>query len=84
MPLQLSRGTLLVLDKKNRHIRVCSFWWERVDSNHRSKTQQIYSLPPLAAREHSHIQFFLFALIAECLFIIATISRKCKPFFEIF
>ena len=32
------------------------FWWERVDSNHRSRRQQIYSLPPLATREHSHIQ----------------------------
>ena len=31
-------------------------WWEKVDSNHRSMTQQIYSLPPLATREFSHIQ----------------------------
>ena len=30
------------------------FWWERMDSNHRSHWQQIYSLPPLATREHSH------------------------------
>ena len=30
-------------------------WWERVDSNHRSETQQIYSLPPLATRELSQI-----------------------------
>ena len=30
-------------------------WWERVDSNHRSQRQQIYSLPPLATRERSHI-----------------------------
>ena len=35
------------------------FWWERVDSNHRSRRQQIYSLPPLATREHSHIKFCL-------------------------
>ena len=27
------------------------FWWEGMDSNHRSETQQIYSLPPLATRE---------------------------------
>ena len=27
------------------------FWWKRVDSDHRSETQQIYSLPPLATRE---------------------------------
>ena len=32
-------------------------WWERVDSDHRSQWQQIYSLPPLAARERSHILF---------------------------
>ena len=28
-----------------------TFWWRRVDSNHRSESQQIYSLPPLATRE---------------------------------
>ena len=31
------------------------FWWERVDSDHRSKMQQIYSLSPLATRERSQI-----------------------------
>ena len=33
------------------------FWWARVDSNHRSWKQQIYSLSPLATREHAHIHF---------------------------
>ena len=33
-----------------------SFWWEKVDSNHRSRRQQIYSLPHLAALEFSHIK----------------------------
>ena len=28
-------------------------WWEMVDSNHRRRCQQIYSLPPLATREIS-------------------------------
>ena len=28
-----------------------------MDSNHRSRRQQIYSLPPLATRESLHIQF---------------------------
>ncbi len=28
-----------------------------MDSNHRSETQQIYSLPPLATREPLHIRF---------------------------
>ncbi len=31
------------------------FWWRRVDSNHRSESQQIYSLPPLATRELLHM-----------------------------
>ena len=31
-------------------------WWGRVDSNHRRHCQQIYSLSPLATREHPHIQ----------------------------
>ena len=34
-------------------------WWGKVDSNHRSDKQQIYSLSPLATREFPHIQFVL-------------------------
>ena len=30
-----------------------------MDSNHRSETQQIYSLPPLATRELSHMKLEL-------------------------
>ena len=33
------------------------YWWGKVDSNHRSYKQQIYSLSPLATRELSHIEF---------------------------
>ena len=33
------------------------FWWGRVDSNHRRHCQQIYSLSPLATREHPHMNF---------------------------
>ncbi len=40
---------------KNPSLRTWIFWWEKVDSNHRSQRQQIYSLPPLAAREFSQI-----------------------------
>ena len=38
----------------------CSYnvcWWGKVDSNHRSYKQQIYSLSPLATREFPHIHF---------------------------
>ena len=45
--------------------RIILSWWERVDSNHRSRRQQIYSLPPLATREHSHINLFCFHKIME-------------------
>ena len=34
------------------------FWWGMVDSDHRSQWQQIYSLPPLAARERSHMKLW--------------------------
>ena len=38
------------LQKENEQLlsELLTFWWERVDSNHRSDTQQIYSLPHLA------------------------------------
>lgn len=32
-------------------------WWEEVDSNHRSRGRQIYSLLPLATREPIHMKF---------------------------
>ena len=32
-------------------------WWGKVDSNHRSYKQQIYSLSPLATREFPHMKF---------------------------
>ena len=34
-------------------------WWRMVDSNHRSRWQQIYSLPPLAAREILHMELVI-------------------------
>ena len=43
--------------QKVQHQTVLDFsWWGRTDSNHRSETQQIYSLSPLATRELPHIQ----------------------------
>ena len=43
-------------DLSGRQIRQ-SVWWGRVDSNHRRHCQQIYSLSPLATREHPHMRF---------------------------
>ena len=31
-------------------------WWGKVDSNHRSYKQQIYSLSPMATREFPHMK----------------------------
>ena len=44
--------------KKNLITFVMRFWWRKVDSNHRSETQQIYSLPPLATRELLHMKLW--------------------------
>ena len=44
------------IKKRRSKADFASTWWRRVDSNHRSETQQIYSLPPLATRELLHIQ----------------------------
>ena len=40
--------------KKERSYYFVLFWWGEMDSNHRSRWQQIYSLPPLATREPPH------------------------------
>ena len=37
--------------------RMVLIWWGKVDSNHRSYKQQIYSLSPLATREFPHMKF---------------------------
>ncbi len=36
---------------RTKTVRIILLWWGEVDSNHRSKLQQIYSLSPLATRE---------------------------------
>ena len=49
--------TTFFLTKKSTSILRCCIvkkWWWKMDSNHRSRWQQIYSLPPLAAREFHH------------------------------
>ena len=37
-------------------MRTSDIWWKRVDSNHRRRSQQIYSLSPLATWVLFHIQ----------------------------
>ena len=40
-----------------------SFWWAEVDSNHRSRRRQIYSLIHLAALESAHIFIKFFSKV---------------------
>ena len=51
-------STNLPLPIKTHQLRWWVFcWWGKVDSNHRSYKQQIYSLSPLATREFPHMKF---------------------------
>jgi hypothetical protein len=45
---------------------LCKKWWREVDSNHRRRSRQIYSLIPLATREPLQI---LFNTIASVLMV---------------
>ena len=42
---------MMLEDAKNSAPKLVRSWWGKVDSNHRSDKQQIYSLSPLATRE---------------------------------
>ena len=49
------QGFWSILRNKKTRLKNLVWWWERVDSNHRSHWRQIYSLFPLATRELSQI-----------------------------
>ena len=51
--------------KKHHPSGWCFCWWGKVDSNHRSYKQQIYSLSPLATREFPHMNFVLKSVCME-------------------
>ncbi len=58
-----------------------------MDSNHRSKLQQIYSLPPLATREPLHIQFsrnYDFTILARAWPFVKDFFKKTEKFFDFF
>ena len=52
------RKRTLIFKKSRSKANFAPTWWRRVDSNHRSETQQIYSLPPLATRELLHMKLW--------------------------
>ncbi len=57
-----SKAHILAKSKRNSAPKLVRSWWGKVDSNHRSDTQQIYSLSPLATREFPHIHFAVLIL----------------------
>ena len=61
-----------------------SYWWARVDSNHRSIKQQIYSLSPLATREHAPILFSSRRRLAGRLVYFTTGFAVCQQLFQTF
>ena len=72
----------VLTEEKVQHLLVLDFlWWGRTDSNHRSDTQQIYSLSPLATRELPHILFT--SVETEHAYYIM-VFEKVKHFFRFF
>ena len=67
-----------------KQVRIFLIWWARVDSNHRSIKQQIYSLSPLATREHALILFLSSGRIGWRLVYFTTTSEVCQPVFSDF
>ena len=45
--------------KRTDRFTAIGSWWGKVDSNHRRRSQQIYSLSPLATREFPHMNLEL-------------------------
>ena len=69
--------------QKVQHRKVLDFlWWGRTDSNHRSETQQIYSLSPLATRELPRICDC--CLHQQNICIIPRMTEKSSVIFKIF
>ncbi len=66
-----------------KKVRIFLVWWARVDSNHRSIKQQIYSLSPLATREHALIHFSRRYLAGRLVYF-TTGFAVCQQLFFIF
>ena len=54
--IKLSSHHITRANKKTATFVVVFVWWTGVDSNHRKRSWQIYSLLPLATREPVHIE----------------------------
>ncbi len=80
-----STGAFIVVPEENeksepfsnrKQVRILLVWWARVDSNRRSGKQQIYSLSPLATREHAHIHF---CSRLDCLYMLPLKAQFVNP-----
>lgn len=93
-PLRQPLGGRFVNLHKECHMFLCNLaqqkipdaeasgiWWARVDSNHRSIKQQIYSLSPLATREHALILFGRPVYLAGRLVYFTTGFAVCQQLF---
>ena len=58
MKLIILEKAMQILKSQHDCVEILTNWWGRVDSNHRRHSQQIYSLSPLATREHPRIHFY--------------------------
>ena len=83
-----STGTFVVVPEENeksepfsnrKQVRIFLVWWARWIRTTEAEKQQIYSLSPLATREHAHI---LFAVIADCLYILSSEVAFVNYFFH--
>ena len=63
-PLARQRFSIVLFHQnKTATLRLRFCWWKRVDSNHRRRSQQIYSLSPLATWVLFHIQLVKVELV---------------------
>ena len=83
---QRNSGKIEKYKKRDTSFEVSRFWWELVDSNHRSIKQQIYSLSPLATRESSHIHLLprAHSLYRSVLDYYSKAAPEMQAFFSIF
>ena len=76
---RFSSQYLIKIKEHQPNGRCSLIWWEMVDSNHRRRSQQIYSLSPLATREISHIKF-CWSWWTDAAFLQKSAVLTAKPF----
>ena len=73
-----NRTPLIGLEGRgNSQYTIPAIWWRVVDSNHRRRSQRIYSPPPLATRETLQI------VCAYSIEVLQTVNNKLHNFIKI-